>query len=299
VEPAAVQPGRKGTKSFDHGRHGGKKLMKINLVTKRIILLLAIVLNVIFLCLLMYEVIQTPPIWFEWMIPSTVGVFLIVNITALVLCRSEHDEKSRSILLGLFGNSKIRLAVMMVLLLVCMGLGFWMGFKSHDQIEMWGQEHERSVKVAKFMGKKVPDVVGKTLDGKNWKLREQTGKVVLLEFWATWCGPCVSSVPEMKKIYEKYKSRNDFVIVGVSLDDKKEKLVEFCKEHELPWIQLFDEGKGWNSSIAKAFENRGIPSCWIIDKQGNVAGMDIHSSLREEIEQIIERSLGDSNRTPD
>lgn len=179
-----------------------------------------------------------------------------------------------------------------LLLLIFMGVGFWIGFRSSNTINRWMWQHKRNVKMAKFVGKEAPEVVGQTLDGKIWKLREQVGKVVLLEFWATWCGPCVGGMPEMKQVYEKYKNRKDFMMVGISLDNKKEDLIKFCKEQKLPWMQLFQEGAGWNNSIARAFEISGIPSCWIIDKDGNVSGMDIHSSSRGEIERIIEKNLG-------
>ena len=115
--------------------------------------------------------------------------------------------------------------------------------------------------------------------------------IVLIDFWATGCGPCVGSMPKLKEIYEKYKSRDDFVMVGVSLDHEKQALVEFCQKQEIAWTQLFEEGESWGNSVARAFEIHGIPSVWIINKEGNIVGMDIHSSQVEEIERIIEESL--------
>jgi thiol-disulfide isomerase/thioredoxin len=272
--------------------------MKINSHLKKSISLFVIVLNAVFLCFLVYKFIQIPPQQLDWMIPSVMGLFIIINLMALILGRDKNRQQEQGIHFGLRENSKVRLALMAVTALVCTIFGFWMGFSSHNKINMWKWEQKRNIKMAKFMGKKAPDVSGKTLDGKEWKLREQTGKVVMLDFWATWCGPCVSSIPDVKQIYEKYKSRNDFIMVGVSLDIGKDELIEFCKKSELPWIQLFEEGAGWNNRIAKACEIDGIPDCWIIDKNGNVAGMDIHSSGREEIEQIIKKNLGGDTNEP-
>ncbi|MGB8225714.1 MAG: TlpA disulfide reductase family protein [Sedimentisphaerales bacterium] len=272
--------------------------MKINFVVKKVISFLAVVLNVVFFCWLIYEIIHTSPVRSNWMIPFAVGLFLIINIIALILGKDKSERKERGIL-GPYGNSIVRLAAVVAALLVFMGLGFWIGFSSHNTIEKFKWQHKREIKMAKFMGKKAPDVAGKTLDGREWKLRQQTGKVVLLDFWATWCGPCVASAPQMKQIYEKYKNCKDFVMVGISLDNQKKELVEFCKEQRLAWMQLFEEGGGWNNSIARAFEISGIPSCWIIDKEGNIAGMDIHSGSPEEVKRIIEKNLsspkGDSD----
>jgi peroxiredoxin len=265
--------------------------MELSSRTKRVISVLAILLNVIFLGSLIYMVIQTPPKRFEWMIPAGIGVFIIINLTALILGTAKNKQENQNTTPGPRGSSKIRLAVIIAALLVFAGSGFWAGFSSKDKIERWKWTHKQNIKMAKFMDKKAPDVTGTTLKGKEWKLREQNGKVILLEFWATWCGPCTSSIPQMKQLYEKYKFHKDFVMVGVSLDDNKDKLTEFCKNQDLPWLMLFEEGKGWNNSMARAFEISGIPSCWIIDKQGNVAGMDIHSGRHEEIEKIIEKSM--------
>jgi len=159
----------------------------------------------------------------------------------------------------------------------------------------WRWERAQQAKIEKFVGKKAPDVVIRTLDGTEWRLADQCGKVVVMDFWAMWCGPCVGAMPEMKKLYEKYKSYRDFVMVGVSLDEEKGELVKFCEENGIDWPQLFEADKGWDNSVARAFEVDGIPSVWVIDKEGIVAGMDLRGG--EQIEQAVEKSLNKGQET--
>ena len=182
-----------------------------------------------------------------------------------------------------------------IVALLCIGLGFWAGFSSHERIMFWRWERAQQAKIEKFVGKKAPDVVTRTLDGTEWRLADQCGKVVVMDFWATWCGPCVSAMPEMKKLYEKYKSCEDFVMVGVSLDTEKEKLVKFCKENDIGWPQMFEADRMWDNSVGRAFEVRAIPSVWVIDKEGIVAGMDLRDG--EKIGRAVEKSLNKGQET--
>jgi len=258
---------------------------------RNVISIIAVVCNVVLFCLLIYEIFEDLPALSDFFIALAFGVFLVLNVVAIVLA-SRGVRKSVQTSSSLPKVSrKARLIGLIVALLVCIVAGFWIGFRSHVPIMMWKWQRDKQAKLEKFMGKKAPDIVAQTLDGTEWRLQDQHGKVVLIEFWATWCGPCVATMPETKEIYEKYKAREDFVVIGVSLDHDKDKLIQFCEKQEISWPQLFEPEKGWESNIAKAFEVRGVPSVWVIDKEGNVVGMDIHSSNREEIEGIVERSL--------
>lgn len=91
------------------------------------------------------------------------------------------------------------------------------------------------------------------------------GKVVLLDFWATWCGPCVKEVPNVVATYEKFHSQG-FEIIGISLDREGDlqKLTDFTAKNKMPWQQVFD-GKFWNAEIAKLYDVHSIPQMYLID----------------------------------
>ncbi len=123
------------------------------------------------------------------------------------------------------------------------------------------------------------------VDGRKVDLSKMKGKVVLIDFWATWCGPCVAEIPNVKKTYAKLHKKG-FEIVGISLDSKEDKLTEFVAEKGMSWPQHFD-GKGWSNTIAKEFGIRSIPAMWLIDTNGNLVDMNARHNLEEKVEKLL------------
>ena len=145
-------------------------------------------------------------------------------------------------------------------------------------------------------GKKSPGgaVIGKplklkyaNLQGKEVDLASFKGKVVLIDFWATWCGLCVNEMPNVVAAYNKYKDRG-FAIMGISLDEDKKALLKFTKEHKMEWPQYFD-GKEWDNIIAKRFGVAFIPCMWLIDKKGNLVTTNAGPELNQKIEALLKR----------
>ena len=123
------------------------------------------------------------------------------------------------------------------------------------------------------------------VDGSPVDLKEMKGKVVLVDFWATWCGPCVAEVPSLKKTYDTYHSRG-FEILGISLDDKKEDLLEFTRKNGMPWLQYFD-GKHWNNEISFRFGINSVPTAWLVDKKGILR----NTNARFDLDRLVEKML--------
>ncbi len=135
---------------------------------------------------------------------------------------------------------------------------------------------------------KAPDFELENLEGKKVKLSDYKGKMVVLDFWATWCGPCRSSFPNMQKLVNEYKAYNvEFFFIdtreGNQHEKTKNKVTEFIKEHQYTFNVLYD----FDSEIAKKYIVRGIPAKIVIDKEGNIISVD---SSEENIKALIEEN---------
>ena len=115
------------------------------------------------------------------------------------------------------------------------------------------------------------------LDGSTVDLSKLRGKVVLVDFWATWCPPCREEVPKVVAAYKKYHDKG-FEIVGVSLDQDKDALVSFTKEHGMVWPQYFD-GQGWDNKVSSNFGIDTIPAMWLVGKNGKILTTDASDDL--------------------
>jgi len=105
-------------------------------------------------------------------------------------------------------------------------------------------------------------------DGTVIDLAAYKGKIVLVDFWATWCGPCVQELPNVLSAYEKYHAQG-FEVIGVSLDKDGAALAAFTKEHKMAWPQIFD-GLGWKNKLAQAYGIQSIPATFLLDGEGKI-----------------------------
>jgi len=131
-------------------------------------------------------------------------------------------------------------------------------------------------------GKVFPDFSAKNLDGQDVSLApfRLRGQVVLVDFWATWCPPCVAEMPHLKAVYEKYHNKG-FEIVGISLDQSETALRDFIKKNSIPWTQVFD-GKGWESSLAGKYGVDMIPTMYLLDADGKIVGSNLGGMVLED-----------------
>ncbi|GAB4285343.1 MAG: hypothetical protein Kow0029_32170 [Candidatus Rifleibacteriota bacterium] len=138
------------------------------------------------------------------------------------------------------------------------------------------------------VGKPFPEFPAgmKTTDGKDLSLARFKGKILLVDFWATWCPPCRAEVPNVVKAYENYKDKG-FEIVGISFDEDREKLDSYTKENKMSWPQYFD-GKGWGNLVGPTYGIQSIPTMYLLDKDGKVITQDLRNGkLEEELAKLF------------
>ncbi|MGG5207664.1 TlpA family protein disulfide reductase [Chryseobacterium sp. MIQD13] len=128
------------------------------------------------------------------------------------------------------------------------------------------------------VGQQAPEINLSKTDDSPFILSSLKGKVVLIDFWATWCAPCVEEQPELKVLYDKFSDKvknQEFEILGVSLDKNKESWQKAITRFEISWIQVSDL-KFWKSPMAKSYEIEELPFNVIIDEKGKIIAKNLH-----------------------
>lgn len=138
------------------------------------------------------------------------------------------------------------------------------------------------------VGKEFPQFPAgmKTTDGKDLNLERFKGKVLLVDFWATWCPPCRAEVPNLVKAYKEFSPKG-FEVIGISFDESREKFDEYVKENSMPWPQYFD-GKGWQNEVGPTYGIQSIPTLYLLDQAGKVITNDVRGEkLEEELKKLL------------
>jgi thiol-disulfide isomerase/thioredoxin len=134
-----------------------------------------------------------------------------------------------------------------------------------------------------------PDIVMTDPEGVERKLSDLRGQIVLVDFWASWCGPCRRENPNVVRLYERFHDQG-FEIYSVSLDKDREEWLKAIRDDRLSWPNHVSDLNGWTSSGGKTYGIRSVPSTVLVDREGKVVARNLRGSdLERKLEQLLEQ----------
>jgi thiol-disulfide isomerase/thioredoxin len=159
---------------------------------------------------------------------------------------------------------------------------------TNQQVKAMGESFAGTLRRLSLLGHPM-EITGTLLNGQPFDQKSLAGKVVLVDFWATWCGPCVAEIPNVLAQYEKYHDKG-FEVVGISLDEDRETLEKFVAEQKIPWPILYEKpgGEGWRHPLATYYGISGIPTVILIGRDGNVVTLNARGEkLGEALDKLF------------
>ena len=161
----------------------------------------------------------------------------------------------------------------------------------HEELgnsELAGEYRRKADPMSEAVGRIVSDFSATDLDGKPISLQQYRGKVVLLDFWAVWYGPCIGEMPKVKRVYDTYKDQG-FDVIGVSLDTDETRLRNYLKKNNISWRQIFS-GQKWKSPLAQQYHIQTIPAPWLIARDGTLISREAKGV---KLERLVVEALRD------
>ncbi len=155
------------------------------------------------------------------------------------------------------------------------GTQFVANLEKREAAELAAKKTQEALAV----GTMFPDFNETDVAGQPLSIASHKGKVVLIDFWATWCGPCRGELPNVIATYQKHHAQG-FDIIGVSLDQDKTQLLKFIKDQNMTWPQFFD-GQGWANKLAVKYGIEAIPATFLLDGEGKIIGKNLRGEALE------------------
>jgi len=215
----------------------------------------------------------------------------LVEKTAAMLAADPDDMQSAGLAMQLAGAFEHMPDGDEVAAAAYRSFGPVMAKSSNEQIRTMGEGFAGTLRRLSLPGHPM-EISGTLLNGEPFNPKSLAGKVVLVDFWATWCGPCVAELPNVLEQYEKYH-KDGFEVVGISLDQDRDALEKFVNEQKLPWPILFEESKGdgWQHPLATYYGISGIPTVILIGRDGNVITLNARGEkLGEQLDVIFKKA---------
>lgn len=144
-----------------------------------------------------------------------------------------------------------------------------------------------------FVGATLPDLKSEDLDGKEVKLSQYRGKVVVLDIWATWCGPCRAMIPHERKLVERMKGK-PFVLISVSFDDKKETLTDFLEKEKMPWVHWWN---GRKEEMTQQLNIRFFPTIFVLDGKGVIRYKGVRGEAMDRAVETLLKEIEDEKKS--
>lgn len=167
-------------------------------------------------------------------------------------------------------------------------LGGVLARHGNDQAKEIGATMTGAARRMNLVGKPL-ELAGTKFDGTKFDIKDLKGKVVLVDFWATWCGPCLAEYPNIKANYEKYSAKG-FEVVGVSIDQDRDALEKYVDDKKLPWITLHEKDANGRNPATTHYGILGIPAMFLVDREGKVVSVRARG---EELTRLLESQFAE------